>query len=214
MDSTHDRKREVLHLRETDFRHLPWKNGRGVTEELALWPPHATFQRGDFDWRVSRAAIDENGPFSAFPGFDRILVVTAGRGLALTHGRDAARAYVRPLEPYLFSGDWPTSGELDGGPVADLNVLVRRDRHRADVQVSRLRRRRVIEALDAQDALVCVLSGSVLARVTGEDEPFALAAREVLWIRGAADGADVELSGRADDAGVILVRIARADDAD
>lgn len=207
-----DPKHEIVHLTDEDVRRVPWKNGRGVTEELALWPPTASFARADFDWRVSRAVVDEDGPFSSFPGFDRILVVTDGRGVLLTHGDDAPRARVRPLEPYGFSGDWPTRAELDGGPIADLNVLVRRDRQRADVQVSRLGRRRVIESLDAEHALVCVLSGSVVARVTGAEEPYELAPRDTLWIRSAPDGIDVELSGRSEDALVALVRVAQLRD--
>ena len=84
--------RAVLHLDPDDARRVPWKNGRGVTEELALWPPHARFERGDFEWRISKARIEDAGPFSNFEHHDRILVVTAGDGLVLDHGRRAARA--------------------------------------------------------------------------------------------------------------------------
>jgi environmental stress-induced protein Ves len=90
---------ELRHLTAADVRRVPWKNGRGVTEELALWPPGASFERGDFDWRVARAGVDAAGPFSEFPGFDRLLVVTEGEGLLLRHGVAAAVRVAR-LAPH------------------------------------------------------------------------------------------------------------------
>src|SRR5687767_10413887 len=39
---------EVVHLHPADARLVPWKNGRGVTRELALWPEGASLERGDF----------------------------------------------------------------------------------------------------------------------------------------------------------------------
>jgi cysteine synthase len=50
--------REVRILLATEVRRVPWRNGRGFTDELALAPDGASFERGDFHWRVSRAAID------------------------------------------------------------------------------------------------------------------------------------------------------------
>ncbi len=126
---------DVLHLRPSDARRVPWKNGRGFTDELALWPRGASFEKGDFLWRVSRATVEESGPFSAFPGFERVLVVTQGAGLVLEHGTLASRAQVERLVPYRFSGDWPTRAELVEGRVEDFNVLCRRGDARADVEV-------------------------------------------------------------------------------
>jgi environmental stress-induced protein Ves len=201
----------VVHLTRADARVLPWKNGRGTTEELALWPRAASFERADFDWRISRARIDADGPFSAFPGFERILLVTAGEGLLLSHGERAARARVRRLEPYAFSGDWPTAAELAAGPVADFNVLTRRGTCRADVSVLPLGRRRVREELDARHAFAHVLAGAARARVTAEEEPFELGAWDSLWIREPGAGAELELLGQHAECVVVLVRIAPDD---
>jgi environmental stress-induced protein Ves len=44
-------------------RSVAWKNGRGVTRELWVWPPEARFEAGDFDWRVSIAGVAVDGPF-------------------------------------------------------------------------------------------------------------------------------------------------------
>jgi environmental stress-induced protein Ves/predicted GIY-YIG superfamily endonuclease len=122
----------LTHLGPSSYRDMPWRNGRGVTTEIARDPPGD----GPFDWRVSTAVVAEPGPFSPFPGLDRVLVVLQGQGLRLTHdGGDAIS--LPPLEPYTFSGDALTAGGPIGEPVRDFNVLWRRDRLRAAVHVIR-----------------------------------------------------------------------------
>lgn len=204
--------REVLHLTDADVRILPWKNGRGITEELAIWPRGATLDRGDFDWRISKAAVDDSGPFSTFPGFDRLLLVTDGDGFVLTHGDHAPRTRVRRFEPYLFAGDWPTTAELIGGQVSDFNVLLRRGQWQANIEVLRLGRRRAREALSAGHAFVHMVSGDLVARVTGEEEPFALEEHESLWACELTDGDELDLAGQSEDSVALLVRIGRVDD--
>ena len=63
-------------LRAGDRKAVPWKNGGGVTREIAAWPPGSGFD--DFAWRVSMAEVREDGPFSNFAGVDRILTVLEG----------------------------------------------------------------------------------------------------------------------------------------
>lgn len=199
--------RETLHLSPADARRTPWKNGRGETLELALYPPEASFERGDFLWRISRARIEEDGPFSSFVGFDRILIVVEGEGLVLAHGGSAPRARLRPLEPYRFSGDWPTAGELVRGPVADFNVVTRRGAVSAEVQALPLARRRAREPLSTEHAFVHVLAGALFARVTGEEEPFDLVAGDSLWVRDPRPGDELDLTGRGEGTSALLVRL-------
>ena len=59
-------------IRSNDCCVMPWKNGYGSTTELAVEPPDAALDR--FDWRVSVAELRGSGPFSTFPGYDRIIV--------------------------------------------------------------------------------------------------------------------------------------------
>jgi hypothetical protein len=201
---------EVVHLQPSDARLVPWKNGRGVTRELALWPESARFERGDFDWRLSSAPVNEEGPFSLFPGVERILVVTEGAGLVLSHGEQAPRARLRRLQPYSFAGDWPTTAELPYGPVADFNVMLRAGRARASVSVLALGGRRVREALARGHAFVHVLAGTLSARVTGEEEPFELAEQESLWLRGLKGGEELDLVGRTRACELLVVGLAPA----
>ena len=51
----------------------PWKNGGGETAEIAVSPAGAGFD--DFDWRISTAIVAQSGPFSGFPGVDRVLTL-------------------------------------------------------------------------------------------------------------------------------------------
>lgn len=198
--------REFLHRRAADTRRLPWKNGRGVTEELALWPAGASLAAGDFLWRIAKAPVDEPGPFSSLPGVERILVVTEGEALVLDHGDAAPRARLRPFEPYRFSGDWPTAAELPRGPVRDCNVMLRAG-ERAAVEALRLGRRRLREPIGPGHAFLHVLRGRARVRATGEEEPFALAAEESLWGRGLAGGEELEISGESEDCALLLVRV-------
>jgi len=56
-------------IRPLDWRSQPWKNGGGITHEIARWPPHAS--DGEYEVRVSLAMVSRSGPFSLFPGYRR-----------------------------------------------------------------------------------------------------------------------------------------------
>jgi environmental stress-induced protein Ves len=199
---------EVVLIAEGESRRVPWRNGGGVTLELARWPLTGG-NDDDFEWRLSRAPLERAAGFSHFPGIERVLTVIAGAGLLLSHGDAAPRARLRRLEPYRFSGAWPTTGEPIGGPVEDLNVMVREGGSRADVQVLALGRRVAREPLTAGHALAHLVSGTCVARVTGEEEPFELEAGDTLWLRGLAGGEELELAGLEAPCEVVLVGITR-----
>ncbi|SCK07743.1 hypothetical protein VAR608DRAFT_0179 [Variovorax sp. HW608] len=112
----------------------PWKNGGGVTREIVCSPAGAGMER--FDWRVSIATIDRAGPFSAFDGVDRVIMLLDGAGVRLRSrdGRIDHRLDV-PHAPFAFDGGVALDGELLGGPSTDFNVMSRRGRLRADVRV-------------------------------------------------------------------------------
>jgi len=110
---------------------MPWKNGGGVTRDVAVFPHGA--DTTTFDWRISIAEVDAAGPFSRFDGIDRILTVLDGRlELHFAEGGDAIG--LGPGETFAFPGDVAVDGRPLGGPVRDLNVMVRRGLWRADVR--------------------------------------------------------------------------------
>lgn len=187
---------EFLLIRAEDTRRVPWKSGRGVTEEIAVGPPGATLEAGDFAWRVSRASVAEPGPFSAFPGIDRVLVVTDGAGLRLVHG-DAAPVKLAPLVPHRFSGDDATSAELVGGPVRDFNVLTRRGVARGEVEV--IRGAGASIAASADEILIHAVGAP------GAAAGHALAPGDTLRIRRAAGDAAMRLDVSTGSAGALLI---------
>lgn len=103
---------------------MPWRNGGGVTTEVAASPEGAGL--ADFDWRVSIARIDADGPFSAFPGVDRTIALLSGGPVVLT-GADWEETLSPGSEPIIFDGADPVAARI-AGPSTDLNVMSRRGR--------------------------------------------------------------------------------------
>lgn len=117
-------------LRAVDRVATPWKNGGGVTREIAAWPPGAGLDA--FHWRISLADVAADGPFSAFPGVDRILTVIGGEGLVLDIEGRTMR--LQPGAPFAFPGETSVMARLTAGPIRDLNLMVRRGAWTATVQ--------------------------------------------------------------------------------
>jgi environmental stress-induced protein Ves len=116
----------------------PWKNGGGVTREIVCQPAGADMHM--FDWRVSIAHIDGDGPFSRFEGVDRVITLLEGAGVRLqsSDGRLDHRVdhpLYQPLTPFVFAGEAPVMGTLLDGPCVDFNVMTRRNTCRATVAV-------------------------------------------------------------------------------
>ena len=104
----------------------PWKNGGGVTRQIASFPTGSNLD--DFDWRLSMAEVAQDGPFSRFEGVDRRLYILAGAGLDLRLADGTQR--LRQGEHLDFKGEVAVFGALIDGPVTDFNIMVRRDRMR------------------------------------------------------------------------------------
>jgi environmental stress-induced protein Ves len=104
----------VTFLPAADRAATPWRNGGGLTREVALT---------DFS-RVSLAEIEADGPFSLFPDCHRVFTVVAGDGVELTVDRQPP-VRVGPLRPFGFPGSAATSARLLGGPVTVLNLITR-----------------------------------------------------------------------------------------
>jgi len=123
--------RELLDLQALPA--VPWRNGAGLTRELALQPPDAG---PDFDWRLSVAEVERDAPFSAFPGIDRCIVLLRGAGMRLVSADGSLDQRLdRTHQAFHFPGDLTLQGMLVAGPCRDFNVMTRRGRFRAEVQV-------------------------------------------------------------------------------
>ena len=115
-------------LRAAERSAVPWKNGGGLTREVAVYPPGSDL--GNFDWRVSLAEVRRGGPFSAFPGVDRHLAVLEGQLELAVAGRGTV-TLCAGTPPLTFPGDVAALAEPRQPPVTDLNVMTRRSRYGA-----------------------------------------------------------------------------------
>lgn len=122
-------------IRAASLVPVPWKNGGGVTREIAAGPKGASLDA--FAWRLSLADVAADGAFSTFAGVDRVLVLLDGAGMRLTESNGRVHALDAPLAIARFSGETPINATLDVGPTRDFNVMVRRDRARATVTAQR-----------------------------------------------------------------------------
>lgn len=113
-------------IRIDDIAPAPWKNGGGVTRELAL----CADDKG-IAWRLSVADVARAGPFSPYPGLKRVLTAIEGAGLVLRHAGGVIGALRG--KPVRFDGDTAINCDLIGGPVRDFNLIYDPARHSMDV---------------------------------------------------------------------------------
>lgn len=146
-------------VRAHALKAAPWKNGGGVTREIAAYPVGASLDT--FVWRVSVADVEQPGPFSRFAGVDRTLVLLAGEGMRLVESDGTAHALMEPLSVVRFDGDAALDARLVGGPTRDFNLMVRRDRASAELRVWHGASR---HTLDADVALVFCARGALDVR--------------------------------------------------
>ena len=100
---------------------MPWKNGGGRTAQISRFP-----HGGDpYLWRLSQAEVCSNGPFSNFPGFDRLLSVWQGQGLWLN------QTLLPAQEVLSFAGETEIHARLVAGPILDLGLIYDRARVQA-----------------------------------------------------------------------------------
>lgn len=116
----------------------PWKNGGGSTRELACWPPATAAAGGmdSFGWRVSVATIAAPGPFSAFAGVDRQIMLLGGDGVQLTSS-GWQHTLAERWQPFAFSGDEAVDCTMLGGISTDFNLMLRRGAWKGTLQVLR-----------------------------------------------------------------------------
>ena len=104
------------------YKSIPWKNGQGMTTELAISDGGTVH---DFEWRISIASVVEDGVFSDFSGFLRHLILIEGNGIELKHNNAQLDKLNAVLDYAKFDGGCITTGKLIDGPIKDLNVMTK-----------------------------------------------------------------------------------------
>lgn len=131
-------------LRFADYPVVPWRNGRGVTREIAasavavastaLDGAGPAFPSAGPSWRISMATVDDEVPFSSFPGLRRMLGVVDGEGIELSV--DGRMRTVRRGETFgPFAGEAPASARPLDGPTLDLGLMIDPARVRGGMRV-------------------------------------------------------------------------------
>jgi uncharacterized protein len=148
-------------LRSVDYVARPWKNGGGTTRDIAVSPPAASLD--SFDWRLSLAQVDRDGPFSRFDNVDRTLVLLSG-AMAL-HENDRRIDLVRN-EPFAFEGERAIEATVAGGSTLDFNVMTRRGRASHTARCESFSKRANIETRNASTVVLFALERGLI--VDGE----------------------------------------------
>mgnify|MGYP000123781716 CR=1 FL=1 len=113
----------VKKISPDDYISMPWKNGLGMTTELAKGCNDLTSDENAFLWRLSIAGVSEDGPFSNFPNIDRSLMLIEGNGITLDGGAQGVGVLFEQLQVYDFPGDIELKGKLANGPIMDFNLM-------------------------------------------------------------------------------------------
>ncbi|MNQ13669.1 hypothetical protein D3C85_265930 [compost metagenome] len=122
--------RNIRLYQAADYPRMPWKNGGGTTQEVARNPGDGS---AAFEWRLSIADVAQDGGFSAFNGYQRIITVLEGRGIQLTvDGRE--QTPLTPRQAYAFLGDARVDCRLLDGAIRDFNLIYAPQRYQARLQ--------------------------------------------------------------------------------
>jgi environmental stress-induced protein Ves len=151
-------------LRWNEMEATPWKNGGGTTRNVACAPQEATL--GAFDWRVSIADVAAEGPFSAFDGVDRVIMLIEGDAMELEV--DGVRHTLARLDALRFAGEAETSARLPAGPTRDVNLMMRRGRTSGGMRAVKISGAHEVRAEEGQTVLLLALTEGLIVNAEHE----------------------------------------------
>lgn len=122
-------------IRQSTFIEGRWRNGMGTSWEIAALREEGA---ADFSWRLAKARIDADVPFSIYPGMDRVFMQIEGQGLDLEFANGQILHVHESFVPHSFSCDIPLNCKLLHGPCMDLNLFTARGRVKAESEIVNL----------------------------------------------------------------------------
>jgi environmental stress-induced protein Ves len=115
---------QLEYLDPAGYRRIPWKNGRGELVIIAA-DGGPSWENMGVAWHFGRTAINEEGPFSDYTGYERLQVVTKGAGLVLV-APDHLIDLRLPMRPQRYDGGLAIRTRLEQGPVEVVNLIANR----------------------------------------------------------------------------------------
>lgn len=158
---------QARYLPRAGYTLMPWRNGAGVTQEIAREPAHGEA----FAWRLSLATIGASGPFSSYPGYERVVALVDGRGIRLIIKGAAAQVLAARGEHAVFDGGAATDCELLDGACTDLSLMVREPGRINAVTRYRIGGELAMPAAGDTLQALFVLHGAIECRLRGPAAP-------------------------------------------
>ena len=152
----------ITYFPAAGYRRMPWKNGAGTTTEIAVSPAGSGLD--EFDWRLAIADLERSGPFSSFPGVDRLLMLLPPGEVTLEI--DGRQRTMAPLDVIAFAGESVVLASLGSGPARDLNLMLRRGRVEATMATVTLDAERRVAVVGSLIVL-CVIEGAIEVESNG-----------------------------------------------
>jgi uncharacterized protein len=142
-------------IRQNEYKEGRWRNGMGISWEIASDKEEGA---ADFSWRFAKAQIDNDVPFSIYPGMDRVFMMLEGGGIDLEFEGGNVLEVHEKWVPHQFSCDVPLFCRLRGGPSLDLNLFVDRKKFGVEAEVTALSST-LQQDSDAHRTIIYVLAG-------------------------------------------------------
>lgn len=99
------------------LKNTNWSGGK--TKELFIYPENKSYEKRDFDFRISSATVEVlESKFTSLPKYNRILMVLEGE-LELIHENHYS-TFLKEYDIDNFSGSWNTTSK---GKVTDYNLM-------------------------------------------------------------------------------------------
>jgi len=149
-----DRKRETMQIIRAEDKPLtPWKNGGGLTREIAA---HFDKTRhAEFLWRISMAIIDKSCVFSRFDGIDRSIAVLEGKGIILKKSTNPVAIGLTD-QPISFTGEEEvTAIPYREEATTDLNIMTRRGFFSHQMRYYSFYGRRILQITAETTFIIC-----------------------------------------------------------
>lgn len=146
-------------IRYADHAEMDWKNGAGRTREIVRED-----DGGGLVWRLSLATVVRSGPFSIFPGLERVITLIDGPSMDLRFD-DGEGLTLKPGVPRRFSCERQVHADLaDSRHRRDLNLLFRSGALHVQTESVDVRSRLGFRWAPRTTAICFVVSGAVSVR--------------------------------------------------